>query len=67
MSDDYRAKLRSISFARHRGTSRTVPVVADDGPRRGTEVGAKTEHWDGRTDAVARVETIRMRRTDVEG
>jgi hypothetical protein len=27
------------------------PVIADDGPRAGKTVGAKAEHWDGRTDA----------------
>lgn len=41
--------------------TRIVPIIADDGPRRGHQVGAYTQHWDGRQDATIRPPTIAVR------
>lgn len=53
--DEYRAKLRSLGFARKAGTDRTTPVIDD---RTGQRVGRQTEHWDGRVDATAERVTV---------
>lgn len=39
------------AFGRLHGTTRQRPVVADDGPSRGSVTGFHTDHWDGRVDA----------------
>jgi len=38
-----------------------VPVVADDGPRRGRPTGHHTIHWDGRQDATVRAPAVAVR------
>ena len=40
-----------------------VPVVADDGPRRGRETGHHDVHWDGRQDATVRAPTLTVQTT----
>lgn len=42
----------------HKGTTRTTAVVADDGPLRGSPVGAQRDHWDDRRDAKVTGRTV---------
>lgn len=46
------------AFGKHAGTTRTRPVVTEEGPTRGTVGGAHIDHWDGRVSAVVRPETL---------
>jgi len=58
MSEDYKQKLKSLSF----GTKRGQPerrVITDE--RDGTVAGVETEHWDGSKDAAARPKNIRVK------
>lgn len=48
MSDEYKAKLRSVGFSTRQGTSKRKPVIDD---RDGSIGGYETEHWNGSQDA----------------
>jgi len=50
----------SYMVLRKRGTSRTTPVIREEGRTRGQVGGAQTEHWDGRVDAVATPESVEV-------
>ena len=49
MSDDYRDKLRSLGFSRHKGTSKTTVVPHE---RDGKTAGYQIEQWDDSVSAV---------------
>jgi hypothetical protein len=51
---------RSRIALRHAGTSKTSPVIREEGRTRGSVAGSTTEHWDGRVDAAATPETVRV-------
>ena len=40
-----------------------VPVIADEGPRRGQSTGEHRVHWDGRQDAFVRPGAVGLRAT----
>ena len=50
---------RQHLFGRHAGTTRTRPVINDDGSSRGQAGGTHTDHWDGRMDATVKPNTLR--------
>jgi hypothetical protein len=54
---EFRRKLLSLSIntGSNKGRSNTTPVLRDDAP--GVS-GRRTEHWDGRVDAVCTNPTI---------
>lgn len=45
---------------RHAGTSKSSSIIREEGYSRGGVGGSTTEHWDGRVDATAIPETIRV-------
>lgn len=47
-TEEYREKLRSLSFSRLKGSTRKRVVVDDS---TGQPVGYHTDHWSGRVDA----------------
>jgi hypothetical protein len=47
------------AFGKLAGTTRTRPVVTEEGPTRGTVGGAHIDHWDGRVDAVVSPPTVK--------
>jgi hypothetical protein len=47
------------AFGKLAGTTRTRPVVTEEGPTRGTVGGAHIDHWDGRVDAVVSPATVK--------
>lgn len=49
---------RQHHYGRHVGTTNTTPVVSDDGPLQGLQVGEQTEHWSGRVDAKVTAATL---------
>ncbi len=51
---------RQNCYGRHAGKTNTQPVVSDDGPLRGREVGSRTEHWSGRVDAQVKAASIHV-------
>ena len=48
MSEDFKAKLQSLSFPRRMGAMEKVPVLDE---RDGHVGGYHVKHWDGRQDA----------------
>ena len=60
----FKDKIQSIGFARHAGTTRTRPVLSET---TGKIAGKQIDHWDGRVDAVARPESVRLRPSQVQG
>ena len=59
----YGDKLRSLGFLSKKGTSKKTVVQNEDD---GTKAGYQIEHWDDRTDAVARPKSIRIKAMRVE-
>lgn len=57
---------QSAAGGRRSDPTRAVPVVADDGPRRGRQVGQHTEHWDGRQDAQVKAPLVRLKARTTE-
>lgn len=51
---------QSRAGGRRADPTRAVPVIADDGPRRGEAVGHHTEHWDDRQDATVKAPLVRL-------
>lgn len=51
--NEYRDKLRSLSFQGAPQNQRTVQIMAEEGPNRGRVAAELTEHADGRVDATA--------------
>jgi hypothetical protein len=60
VSDEYKEKLKSLSFGTKVGAkpSETRRIVSEVD---GSTAGVLTEHWDGRQDAGARPKTIRVK------
>lgn len=52
---EYKDKLRSLGFSRHKGTTRRREVIREtDGQHSGYHV----DHWDGRVDAVVQAPCV---------
>ena len=48
-------------YLRKAGTSKTSPVIKEEGRNRGNVGGKQTEHWDGRVDSVVVPDPINLK------
>ena len=65
--NEYQEKIRTIGVSLRRGTSRSKPVIREEGPGAGEIGGYEVEHWDDSQDAHVITPPLKVKAQPQEG